>query len=73
MASGSSNAATAANAASGFGDHGTCIPASQREASFTIAALHQWEIGVDDPRCVEVAEEVNDHSSFIRWCDADRS
>ncbi|KAH9980662.1 hypothetical protein BJV74DRAFT_855752 [Russula compacta] len=36
---------------------GTCIPKAQREAAFTIAALHQWEIGVDDPRCVASAED----------------
>lgn len=36
----------------------TCIPKTQREAKFTIAALHQWEMGVDDPRCVSSAEEV---------------
>ncbi|KAG5351355.1 hypothetical protein C0989_006871 [Termitomyces sp. Mn162] len=35
----------------------TCVPKSQREASFTIAALHQWEMDVDDDRCVESAEE----------------
>lgn len=36
----------------------TCIPKSQREASFTIAALHQWEMEIDDDRCKESAEEV---------------
>jgi hypothetical protein len=36
----------------------TCIPKPQREAKFTIAALHQWEMGVDDPRCVSSAEDV---------------
>ena len=36
----------------------TCIPKIQREAKFTIAALHQWEMGVDDPRCVSSAEDV---------------
>ncbi|KAF9443992.1 hypothetical protein P691DRAFT_839285 [Macrolepiota fuliginosa MF-IS2] len=35
----------------------TCIPKSQREAAFTIAALHQWEMDIDDDRCVESAEE----------------
>ncbi|KAL9712103.1 hypothetical protein Ac2012v2_005179 [Leucoagaricus gongylophorus] len=35
----------------------TCIPKSQREASFTIAALHQWEMEIDDDRCKESAEE----------------
>jgi hypothetical protein len=38
----------------------TCIPKSQREASFTIAALHQWEMDlIDDVRCVDSAEEVS--------------
>jgi hypothetical protein len=37
---------------------GTCVPKAQREAAFTIAALHQWEMGVDDPRCVSSAEVV---------------
>lgn len=36
---------------------GTCVPKSQREAAFTIAGLHQWDMGIDDPRCVETAEE----------------
>ena len=30
----------------------------QREAVWTVAALHQWEMGIDDPRCIESAEEV---------------
>lgn len=34
------------------------VPKSQREAAFTIAALHQWEMDIDDTRCVESAEEV---------------
>ncbi|KAI0061867.1 hypothetical protein BV25DRAFT_1947112 [Artomyces pyxidatus] len=34
-----------------------CVPKKQREASFTIAALHQWDMSIDDPRCVETAEE----------------
>lgn len=33
------------------------MPKSQREAVFTVAALHQWDMGIDDPRCVETAEE----------------
>jgi hypothetical protein len=37
----------------------TCMPKSQREASFTIAALHQWEMDIDDTRCVDSAEEVS--------------
>jgi hypothetical protein len=40
----------------------TCLPKEKREAAFTIAALHQWPMGVDEPRCVEVAEDV----SFFR-------
>ena len=36
----------------------TCVPKEKREAAFTIAALHQWPMGVDEPRCVEAAEEV---------------
>ena len=36
----------------------TCVPKSQREAPFTIAALHQWEMDVDDDRCIDSAEEV---------------
>jgi hypothetical protein len=38
----------------------TCVPKSQREASFTIAALHQWEMDlIDDVRCVDSAEAVS--------------
>ena len=37
----------------------TCLPKSQREAAFTIAALHQWEMDIDDDRCVDSAEEVS--------------
>jgi hypothetical protein len=36
----------------------TCFPKGQREAAFTIAALHQWDMGVDDPRCITSAEQV---------------
>jgi hypothetical protein len=36
----------------------TCVPKSQRDAPFTIAALHQWEMDVRDDRCVDSAEEV---------------
>ncbi|KAJ7587060.1 hypothetical protein C8J56DRAFT_1026601 [Mycena floridula] len=35
----------------------SCVPKSQREASFNVVALHQWEMGIDDPRCVSTAEE----------------
>ncbi|KIJ66117.1 hypothetical protein HYDPIDRAFT_87457 [Hydnomerulius pinastri MD-312] len=34
-----------------------CLPKSQRQAAFTVAALHQWDIDFEDPRCVESAEE----------------
>ena len=34
------------------------IPKSQREATFTIAALHQWEMDANDDRCIDSAEEV---------------
>ncbi|KAH6914077.1 hypothetical protein BKA70DRAFT_1260374 [Coprinopsis sp. MPI-PUGE-AT-0042] len=33
------------------------IPKSQREATFTIAALHQWEMNANDDRCIDSAEE----------------
>ncbi|KAJ7750109.1 hypothetical protein DFH07DRAFT_828209 [Mycena maculata] len=35
----------------------TCVPKSQRESTFTIAALHQWEMSIDDDRCIDSAEE----------------
>ncbi|OCH92054.1 hypothetical protein OBBRIDRAFT_727623 [Obba rivulosa] len=35
----------------------TCLPKEQREAIWTVAALHQWEMGIDDPRCIKSAEE----------------
>ncbi|KAI0000320.1 hypothetical protein BJV77DRAFT_382225 [Russula vinacea] len=35
---------------------GTCIPKAQREAAFTIAALHQWGMGDDDQRRLSSAE-----------------
>ena len=31
---------------------------AQRQAAFTIAALHQWEMGIDDLRCISSAEDV---------------
>jgi len=34
-----------------------CIPKSQREASFNIVALHQWEMDEVDTRCRSTAEE----------------
>lgn len=43
-----------------------CIPKAQRQASFNVAALHQWDIDFDDPRCVHSAEEVGFFFSFIR-------
>lgn len=35
----------------------TCIPKSQREASFNIVALHQWEMGNPDLLCRSTAED----------------
>ncbi|GJE98185.1 hypothetical protein PsYK624_144070 [Phanerochaete sordida] len=35
----------------------TCLPKEQREAVWTVAALHQWEMGIDDPRCITTAED----------------
>jgi len=35
----------------------TCIPKIQREARFTVAALHQWEMGIVDDRCRSSAED----------------
>ncbi|TDL16930.1 hypothetical protein BD410DRAFT_794846 [Rickenella mellea] len=35
----------------------SCLPLSQRKANFTIAAFHQWDIGVVDDRCKSSAEE----------------
>ena len=43
---------------------GTCIPKVQRKAAFTITALHQWEMGVNDPRCVSSAEDVRSSPSL---------
>ncbi|KAI0682943.1 hypothetical protein BC835DRAFT_1474152 [Cytidiella melzeri] len=37
----------------------TCVPKEQREATWTVAALHQWDMGIDDPKCIETAEEVS--------------
>ena len=44
-------------------NEGTCVPKAQRQAGFTIAALHQWEMGVDDLRCVASAEDVRSSPS----------
>ncbi|KAI0682941.1 hypothetical protein BC835DRAFT_1311296 [Cytidiella melzeri] len=35
----------------------TCVPKEQREAAWTTAALYQWKMGIDDPKCIEAAEE----------------
>ncbi|KAF9235248.1 hypothetical protein BU15DRAFT_89615 [Melanogaster broomeanus] len=35
----------------------SCLPKSQRQAAFTVAALHQWDVDFEDPRCAESAEE----------------
>jgi hypothetical protein len=42
-----------------------CIPKAQRQASFNVAALHQWDIDFQDPRCVHSAEEVGFFFSAI--------
>ncbi|KAI8971020.1 hypothetical protein BD414DRAFT_561311 [Trametes punicea] len=34
-----------------------CLPKEQREATWTVAALHQWDMGIDDPRCITTAEQ----------------
>ncbi|KZT27143.1 hypothetical protein NEOLEDRAFT_1146685 [Neolentinus lepideus HHB14362 ss-1] len=33
-----------------------CIPKSRREATWTVASLHQWDLEIDDPRCRVSAE-----------------
>ena len=33
-----------------------CLPKSQREAAFTVAALHQWDLDNHDDRCITAAE-----------------
>ncbi|KAL5638537.1 hypothetical protein ACGC1H_005271 [Rhizoctonia solani] len=35
----------------------SCLPKAAREAAFTIVALHQWKLEMDDPACVLTAEE----------------
>ena len=40
----------------------SCLPKEQREAAFTVAALHQWDLGIDDPKCVTTAEDVGHRS-----------
>lgn len=34
-----------------------CFPKDQREAQWTIVALHQWDMGDDDPWCILSGEE----------------
>ena len=43
----------------------SCVPKEQREASFTVAALHQWDVGINDPKCVSAAEDVG--HPFAHW------
>lgn len=43
-----------------------CLPKEQREAAWTVAALHQWEMGIDDPRCITSAEDVGSSESSPR-------
>ncbi|KAI0343601.1 hypothetical protein BDW22DRAFT_1412957 [Trametopsis cervina] len=51
----------------------TCLPKEQREATWTVAALHQWDMGIDDPRCIQTAEEVSlfrfDQTVGSQWMD----
>jgi len=42
----------------------TCVPRSTREAAFTIAALHQWPLEENDPRCIDSAAEVRQFKLF---------
>ncbi|CAE6410755.1 unnamed protein product [Rhizoctonia solani] len=35
----------------------SCLPKAAREATFTIVALHQWKLEMDDPACVLTAEK----------------
>jgi hypothetical protein len=42
----------------------TCVPRSSREAAFTIAALHQWPLDENDPRCIDTAAEVRRFNLF---------
>ncbi|KAJ1306259.1 hypothetical protein OPQ81_010963 [Rhizoctonia solani] len=35
----------------------SCLPKAAREAAFTIVALHQWKLELDDPACVLTAEK----------------
>jgi hypothetical protein len=49
----------------------TCLPKVQREATFTIAALHQWDMGNDDARCIDSAEEVT-FTALVQIADPDR-
>ncbi|KAJ7647893.1 hypothetical protein FB45DRAFT_860928 [Roridomyces roridus] len=45
----------------------SCLPKVQREAAFTIAALHQWEMTIDDDRCIDSAEEASNSTPRIAW------
>ena len=36
-----------------------CLPKEQRDAAWTVAALHQWEMDVDDDLCFDSAERVS--------------
>lgn len=42
----------------------TCVPKAQRETLFTVAALHQWDMGINDPRCITTAEDVSVYRSI---------
>ncbi|EED82635.1 predicted protein [Postia placenta Mad-698-R] len=47
----------------------TCLPKEQRDATWTVAALHQWEMGIDDPRCITSAEDVRFCLPSSSWID----
>ena len=49
----------------------TCVPKEQREAAWTVAALHQWDMGIDDPRCITTAEDVSGVLATDMCVDAD--
>ncbi len=45
-----------------------CLPKEQRDAAWTVAALHQWDMGIDDPRCITSAEAVSLSGLFFSLC-----
>lgn len=47
----------------------SCLPKEQRDATFNVTALHQWDLGIDDPKCVYTAEDVSDPLAPPLWFD----